>query len=306
MGRKRKFSKEEEIEIERQYNPENKEDRVSSLVLGRRWGCDAQTICNIVNRISKMRTKKVAMNTESCIELQKQNNSCVRGERIGEKNPNYRNHKLAGENNPNYKGGKPKCLDCGKEISYIAKRCNSCANKGNKNAAGCKRSEEEKKRIGDKNRNNPACAFWLNKKRSEETKQKHREKALQRIQNHFGPFKDTKPELKMKEILNELNIQFEHQFRIEGINHNFDFRILNTNILIEVDGDYFHGNPKKYSTLYERQIKQRQKDKENEELAKASNFILLRFWEDDILNNTEEIKMKLYNLIGGENYEREF
>lgn len=34
-----------------------------------------------------------------------------------------------GKNNPNYKGGKPKCLDCGKELSYNSKRCYSCNSK---------------------------------------------------------------------------------------------------------------------------------------------------------------------------------
>src|SRR6266487_540488 len=30
---------------------------------------------------------------------------------------------------PNWKGGKPKCLDCQKEVSYTSKRCKSCAAK---------------------------------------------------------------------------------------------------------------------------------------------------------------------------------
>ena len=126
------------------------------------------------------------------------------------------------------------------------------------------------------------------------------EKRIEYLQNNSGPFKDTKPELKMKEILTSLNIQFDHQFRLE--NHLFDFRISNTNILIEVDGDYFHSNPLKFQKLSEKQLKQNQKDIKNEELAVISGFILLRFWESDILKNTEEIKIKLINLIGGENY----
>ena len=121
---------------------------------------------------------------------------------------------------------------------------------------------------------------------SEATKQKLREKALSRT--NLGPYKNTKPELKMKEILNELNIQFEHQFRLK--NHIFDFRILNTNILIEVDGDYYHSNPKKFSKLNKIQLDQKQKDIKSNELAKENNFILYRFWEDDVLNNTEEVK----------------
>jgi len=40
---------------------------------------------------------------------------------------------LKKENNPNWQGGKPKCLDCGKEITYLAKRCQKCAYKGKLN-----------------------------------------------------------------------------------------------------------------------------------------------------------------------------
>ena len=34
-----------------------------------------------------------------------------------------------GENHPQWKGGKPYCLDCGKQIDYKSKRCNKCNRK---------------------------------------------------------------------------------------------------------------------------------------------------------------------------------
>ena len=54
-------------------------------------------------------------------------------------------------------------------------------------------------------------------------------------------------------ILEELGIPFQCKFRIydkEKVNfwfREYDFLILNTNVLIEVDGDYWHGNPKLYN-----------------------------------------------------------
>ena len=133
------------------------------------------------------------------------------------------------------------------------------------------------------------------KKVSKETKQKIQEKTLQHLQIHPGSYKDTKPELKMKDILNELNIPFKHQFRLET--HVFDFHILNTNILVEVDGDYWHGNPKKFSKLNKIQLKIRLKDIKNEQLAKTNNYILLRFWEDDILKKDNIVKNELMEVI---------
>lgn len=65
-----------------------------------------------------------------------------------------------------------------------------------------------------------------------------------------GKFKNmmnTKPELIMKKILENLNLLYEQQFLIQfkktersNWRHCYDFHICNTNILIEVDGDYWH------------------------------------------------------------------
>jgi len=32
----------------------------------------------------------------------------------------------SGKDNPRWKGGKPKCIDCGKKITFYAQRCKSC------------------------------------------------------------------------------------------------------------------------------------------------------------------------------------
>ena len=48
----------------------------------------------------------------------------------GKKNPEHSKRmkaKMKGKHSWNYKGGKPKCVDCGKEIWYGFKRCKHCA-----------------------------------------------------------------------------------------------------------------------------------------------------------------------------------
>ena len=48
-----------------------------------------------------------------------------------------------GKNNPNWKGGKPKCLDCKKELSnYNPLRCSSCSKKGDLNPKRYKQKYE--------------------------------------------------------------------------------------------------------------------------------------------------------------------
>jgi len=220
------FSDKEEQEIGRQY----KEEKVSVYTLSKRYKCDPTTIWNAVKKWSKLRTHKENVNTISCLELRKQNNSFYTA---GENHPSKR---LRGKNNPFY-----------------------------------------------------------GKHHTEEFKCKNREKALLRMQNHFGPFKNTKPELKMKEILTSLNIPFKHQFILN--NCSFDFHLLNTNILIEVDGDYYHANPKLFQKLNKMQLEMKERDIKHNEVAKENNFVLLRFWEDDILNNENEVKEKICYVI---------
>ena len=260
MSRKRKFSEKQEIEICAEYFSD---ENPSTIILAKKWSCSKSVIRNIIFRnCGELRSPKEAHNTESCKQLQKQNNSVIRGEMCGEKNPAKR-------------------LEVRKVMSK--------SHKGEKNFMFGKHipcSEEHKRKIGDKNRG---------KYRSKKTKEKMSKSALLRIKNNPGPFIDTKPELEMKKILNELNIVFEHQFRLK--NHLYDFRIVNTNILIEVDGDYFHSNPKKFQKLNTMQLKQRQRDIRNTKLAKDSNFILLRFWESDILKNAEIVKEQILKEI---------
>lgn len=131
------------------------------------------------------------------------------------------------------------------------------------------------------------------KKHSEETKEKYRQNTLNMIKQ--GKFKQTvtKPHIEMIKILNNLNITFEE----EKICHYwcFDFYLPMIDLYIEVDGDYFHSNPKIYP---EGPKTKTQKINYTRDIAKnnfcnKNNLILLRFWESDILNNPESIECTL-------------
>ncbi|PKP53830.1 MAG: hypothetical protein CVT92_02540 [Bacteroidetes bacterium HGW-Bacteroidetes-1] len=110
-----------------------------------------------------------------------------------------------------------------------------------------------------------------------------------------GDFHHTSAEKKMIVVLNELNIKYETQLRLE--NSFYDFYLPEYNIIIEVDGDYWHANPElyDYDHLDQRQAKHVIKDHNKEELAKKHNYQLYRFWESDF-NNIESVYQKM-NLI---------
>jgi len=66
-----------------------------------------------------------------------------------------------------------------------------------------------------------------------------------------------------------------------GVCKSYDFKIKNKPIIIEVDGDYWHGNPKKkHYYKYVNEIKDN--DKLKEDIAKKKGYKVIRLWESDI------------------------
>ena len=81
-------------------------------------------------------------------------------------------------------------------------------------------------------------------------KQRARQQALklaeERRQGTRSPcpvfFRDTKPELAVKSVLESNNLNFIQQFGVGP--YSFDFCLPDQNILIEVQGEYWHSQPK--------------------------------------------------------------
>lgn len=132
--------------------------------------------------------------------------------------------------------------------------------------------------------------FGIGRIQSETTRQKMSESAIERIiindQNHSSKLED-----KFCEILDNLNIKYQQFFYAKSIKAFYDFYLPDFNLIIEVDGDFWHCNPNtKYSIpVYETQIKNLKRDQEKNKWASDNNYKLLRFWEYDINNNASQI-----------------
>jgi very-short-patch-repair endonuclease len=105
----------------------------------------------------------------------------------------------------------------------------------------------------------------------------------------------TGPEIKLGEILDELKIYYFSQKIIKD--KIFDYYIPKANLIIEVDGDYWHGYGKEYSELNEIQKRSNRSDKDKDILAKGLGYEMLRFWEHDIFNNPDFIKSEILKKI---------
>ena len=111
----------------------------------------------------------------------------------------------------------------------------------------------------------------------------------------------------VKNVLDKNNIVYKPQKFVSG--RSYDIHILNTNILIEINGDYWHANPKLYNDgeMINYAGKGKclvneiwDKDTEKLKIANDSGFDVIYLWEFDInyhiLNNTLD-KFVLNNLI---------
>ena len=131
---------------------------------------------------------------------------------------------------------------------------------------------------------------------------------LRRSQRPHKEYGVSKLELRFaREFLDKLGIEYIYQFKAESIGRYFDFFVPNCNIIIEVDGDYWHG----YGLLHEEKNRTQKHsewvDKEKDRWALEHGIPIIRFWEHDINNNPDYVKKVLLEKVGKyrKNYEKE-
>lgn len=119
--------------------------------------------------------------------------------------------------------------------------------------------------------------------------------------SQFSNVKMNKIEKIVYDYLQKNNIDVKFSLMLSS--YQFDFGIKDKRILIEVDGDYWHGNPLYYNKsgrdnkkkLNEIQLKKIKQDKEKTDWAFSHGFTLIRIWETEIINET--FKNKLQKII---------
>lgn len=164
----------------------------------------------------------------------------------------------------------------GKHMSEEAKQKLSKLHKG------YKYSDETKRKLSmiRKGSNNS----FYGKSHSEEARKLMSEAAKIRMQTRIMPSQDTSIELKLQSFLTQLGIEFfTHQYMKEIIHaYRCDIWVPSLNLVIEADGDYFHGNLNKYPNLKEWQIKQKELDEKRTQELKEKGYKVLRLWEHEI------------------------
>lgn len=174
-----------------------------------------------------------------------------------------------------------------KKIEGIKEKLRNNKERGekiSKKLKGVPKSEESKVKVSNtqkkRYKDNPKLKEDLSKRRIKWLKSK--------LSN-----KKTKIESKFELILNLLNVEYQYQYEFK--NRIFDFKINNKNILIEVDGDFYHCNPNTQHSepLYETQKLTKKNDDFKNILCQNHGMKLLRFWEKDINERPEWVLNEL-------------
>lgn len=98
------------------------------------------------------------------------------------------------------------------------------------------------------------------------------------------------------EFLDKLGVYYERQFKANEIGRYYDF-LVEHEILIEVDGDYYHGKDLVYENMNPMQKRNHKVDEIKNKWANEHKYILLRIWENDINNNPTKVFQELKKVL---------
>jgi G:T-mismatch repair DNA endonuclease (very short patch repair protein) len=98
--------------------------------------------------------------------------------------------------------------------------------------------------------------------------------------------KPSKLEIKLRNILDDLGIEYEPSFLIKP-KFIVDIRI--GNLIIQADGEYWHGHPRFYP-LTKRQEDQQKRDRSQDKYLQTCGYTVIRIWDRDVTKeNIEEV-----------------
>jgi endogenous inhibitor of DNA gyrase (YacG/DUF329 family) len=202
----------------------------------------------------------------------------------------FRSENLFGDKMYNYQDIKTKCTVCDKE--YKTYKWGKENNKDKFCSQECYYKFRSMYYVGEKH-----PQFGVAK--TPEQIEHMRIVTANRIANGEFPQTNTSIQIKIKEIVDELSMNFEEEIPFKY--YVLDFYNKENCLGIEVMGDYWHANPikyKDYDSLHDIQKKDVIRDKsKNTYLKKYHNVNILYLWEKDINDNPELCKKLIIDYV---------
>lgn len=103
-----------------------------------------------------------------------------------------------------------------------------------------------------------------------------------------------------RDFLDKLNIQYVWQFEAKEIGRFYDFYLPKHNLIIEIDGSYYHSDPRlvKEENMNPMQKHNKRVDEYKDKWALAHGIPIMRIWEKDIRETPDKVmkdlKKRLY------------
>lgn len=146
------------------------------------------------------------------------------------------------------------------------------------------------------------------KPRSKTVKKKKKPTTSEIIKKNIARSKKTHPkygtsklEKKFaKEFLEKLGVKYEEQFEAKDIKRFYDFFLPDYRVLIEIDGDFYHGYGKLHEEKNPMQKKNARVDEIKNEWAAMHGIPLIRIWEHEINETPEKVLNMLRDRLGVE------
>lgn len=129
----------------------------------------------------------------------------------------------------------------------------------------------------------------LIKKNIERSKKPHPKYGTSKLEKKFA-----------KEFLEKLGIKYEEQFEAKDIKRFYDFYLPDYQVIIEIDGDFYHGYGKVHEEKNPMQKRNARVDEIKNEWAALHGYPLIRIWEHDINENPEKVLDMLRERLGVE------
>lgn len=99
-------------------------------------------------------------------------------------------------------------------------------------------------------------------------------------------------------FLDMLGVKYVRQYEAKEIGRFYDFFCPDANVIIEVDGDYYHSYGLTYEQKNPMQKHNEWVDRVKDEWALSHGIPILRIWEHDIRDNPEKVMKTLKESIG--------
>lgn len=130
----------------------------------------------------------------------------------------------------------------------------------------------------------------LKSEKSVESRKKNIRKCLQTQQPIIS-----KPARELFNYLVSKGFKVIIEYKVEF--YSLDIAIPEEKICIEVDGDWWHGNPKIYKELNKNQIKRRQQDKAKNTFLSNKGWKVFRYWVSDLQKSKERVFEDISNTL---------